>query len=151
MKRVYVDLDDAYMSNFKKISEELESLLEDSVEVIDSTIEDEINAAQPEQKSFETSKEVYELKTGDYDYTNHIKVVVEEKSEKVDYNNPDKEVEVTETWYADEKPMLKAIYDTELDGPVHPIRVEILDAESIHNTLITLGAGTKLFNNIQGE
>lgn len=136
-----------YMSNFKKISEELESLLEDSVEVIDSTIEDEINNAQPIDKDFEVSNHAFQIETGDYDYANIVRVEVEERVEKSDYNNPDKEASATETWIADGKEAVVVHFDTELDGPVRPSKIEIKDEHALYDILISLGVSTELFNN----
>ena len=130
----------------KELNEELQKVLED-VEMVDSTIEDEINNAQPIDKDFEVSSHAFQIETGDYDYANIVRVEVEERVEKSDYNNPDKEASATETWIADGKEAVVVHFDTELDGPVRPSKIEIKDEHALYDILISLGGSTELFNN----
>lgn len=108
-----------------------------------------INTNQDCEKQYNISERVYEVDTPNYDYCYNLKVEVFEKIEINDYNNPDKECLTIETWYSNHQPVLKAYFNCEIDGPVHPYKVEILDASAIYDILPLLAQKINLFE--QGD
>ena len=105
-----------------------------------------INFNIEEPKQFEYSTHKFSVDTDDYDYCYDLEVVVEEKLEICNYNNPERECETIETWKCNGTPVLKAIYNRELEGPCQPDEVEILNAKELHKILITCGSLANLFN-----
>lgn len=105
-----------------------------------------IETCATEQKQFEYTKEIFNMDTGDYDYCYDLTVIVEQKLEVCDYNNPEKECETIETWKCNGTPVIKAIYNCQVDGPCQPDKIEILNAKELYKILITFGSLANLFN-----
>lgn len=132
--------------SIKDLTNRLSKILNEDVERVESSIEDEINAAQPVEKQFEKDSWEHIVRTGDYDYAYDVTVKYEQKAEVVNGNDPDREVVTTETWYADEKPAVKCTTHGDVDGPYHPDTVEVLDPQALYDILMGLGLKADLFN-----
>lgn len=132
--------------SIKDLINRISKILNEDVERVESSIEDEINAAQPIEKQFENDSWEHTVTTGDYDYAYDVTVKYEQKAEVVNGNDPDREVVTIETWYADSKPAVKCTTNRELEGPYHPDKVEVLDPQALYDILMGLGLKADLFN-----